>query len=147
MPVGLLGRMAMPWIASSPCCGEQHRGVILLTHAGAAGNDDDVGVVLHGGENGRGIVGDEVVAGEREALASRKGCVSMGRPPSRATSAASIGPLASAILTSSGGEPAGSSSLPVMTIRTRGRRMTSTSPNPMDDNTPHVLRSQHATVR
>ena len=57
-------------------------------------------------------------------------------PPSRATSAASIGPFASAMWKSRGAEPAGSSSLPVTTRRTRGLRITGTAPSPIELITP-----------
>ena len=43
-----------------------------------------------------------------------------------------------------GRDPAGSSSLPVTTSRTRGRRTTSTSPMPDRAEDAHVLRPQHA---
>ena len=57
-------------------------------------------------------------------------------PPSRSASAASIGPLASVMWKSWGAEPAGSSSLPVITRRTRGFRITGAVPWPIELITP-----------
>ena len=47
-----------------------------------------------------------------------------------------MGPFASAMRTPDGGEPEGSSSLPVMISRTRGRRTTIASPMPIELSTP-----------
>ena len=80
-----------------------------------------------------------VVARSAARIASRSsGTIGpvIGSPPSRVTSAASIGPLASVIRKPSGGVPIGSNSLPVMRIRTRGRRMTGAWLNPSDDSMP-----------
>ena len=57
-------------------------------------------------------------------------------PPSRATSAASMGPFASAICQPCGREPAGRSSFPVITSRTRGLANTGIRAAPTELSTP-----------
>ena len=65
-------------------------------------------------------------------------------PPSRSTSARSIGPLASTIFAPSGFDPAGRSSSPVTTILTRGRRTTAHLGDADRREHAEVLRTQHA---
>ncbi len=72
-------------------------------------------------------------------IASASSRISPGKStiaPSRSASAASIGPFASVIRWSRGFEPAGSSSLPVITSRTRGRRTTRAVASPIELITP-----------
>ena len=103
--------------------GDERRRQVLDADARSAGHDDDVRVGMQ-------RVEDRLPA--RRARDPGKSTT----PPSRSTSAASIGPLASAMWKPCGREPAGSSSLPVMTSRTRGRRTTLTCPWPTELRTP-----------
>ena len=107
---GLLGRMAMPCTASSPWA---------ATSIGARSSMPTL--------DPPDTMTTSASACSPARIASASSRTSPGKStmaPSRSASAASIGPFASVMWKPCGGEPDGSSSLPVMTSRTRGRRTT-----------------------
>ena len=73
MPVGLLGRIAMPCTASSPCAATSDGREILDADARAAGHDDDVRVGMERRANGIRIVAHEAGEVDDRAVAFGEG--------------------------------------------------------------------------
>ena len=123
MPAGLEDRMATPWTRSSPWSA-------TITGAWSSAPTEDPPETS-----------TRSPAGSRRAastVARRSGTMGArrGRPPSRRTRASSMSELESTMWVAVGTEPGGSSSSPVITTRTVGRRITGTVARPTDAKAP-----------